>query len=295
MSTINSAPAHFFTVDVEEYFQVQALESVVSRSDWLSQPSRVGRSVDALLDSLARRGVRGTFFVLGWLARYRPEVVKAISDAGHEIASHGFSHRRVTALSAAGFREEVRSSKAELEDLTGDRVNGYRAPSFSITPGFEWAFDVLLEEGYRYDSSVFPIRRRGYGYASAPRAPYIMRRPAGSLAEFPLATTTLFRFAIPAAGGGYLRQFPLSVIRRAFREAEARGESGTFYIHPWEIDPGQPRLKVSALTYVRHYRGLDSTLARLEILLAEFRFTSIASALPGMLAGPQALQTVGAA
>jgi len=226
-----------------------------------------------------RHGARGTFFALGWLARHRPEVIRAIAAAGHEIASHGYSHERVTALSPAAFRDDLRSSKRALEDITGTEVIGYRAPSFSIVPGFEWAFDALIEEGYRYDSSIFPIRRRGYGYPSAPRSPYIVHRPRGRLAEFPLATTRFLRLSIPAAGGGYLRQFPLAVIRRAFKEAGARGEHATFYIHPWEIDPDQPRMAVSPFNYVRHYRGLHTALARIEAILSEFKFVSIVSQL----------------
>jgi polysaccharide deacetylase family protein (PEP-CTERM system associated) len=295
MLTPSSTTPHFFTVDVEEYFQVRALESVVSRNDWLSRPSRVGRSTEALLAILEKNRVRGTFFVLGWVAKHRPEVVRAIANAGHEIASHGFSHERVTSLTPETFREDVRSSKYELEDLTGSVVLGYRAPSFSIVPGYEWAFDVLIEEGYVYDSSIFPIHRRGYGYPSAPRAPHVVRRSGGALAEFPLATTSLFRYPVPAAGGGYLRQFPLGVIRRAFRQASDRGENGTFYIHPWEIDPGQPRLPVSSLNYIRHYRGLGTARARIEALLSEFRFVSIASFLPRVMAPRSTLDSVGVA
>jgi len=272
--------SHFFTVDVEEYFQVRALESVVRREDWLSRPSRVAHSIDALLRRLESHGARGTFFVLGWLAQHRPDVVRAIADAGHEIGSHGFWHERVTALDRNSFREDVRSSKRALEDLIGAPVVGYRAPNFSIVPGCEWAFDVLLEEGYRYDSSLFPIRRRGYGYPGACRVPHLIQRKAGALAEFPLATTRILAYQVPAAGGGYLRQFPYAVIRRAFREATDRCEPATFYIHPWEIDPGQPRLPVSSLNRIRHYRGLDGALARIERLLEEFRFGTIAAFLP---------------
>lgn len=290
-----SAPTHFFTVDVEEYFQVKALESVVSPNEWLSHPTRVGRSVDSLLAAMERHGARGTFFVLGWLADHRPEVVRAIVGAGHEVASHGYRHERVTALSPAAFRDDLRMSKRSLEDLTGTEVIGYRAPSFSIVPGYEWAFDALIEEGYRYDSSIFPIRRRGYGYPEAPRAPYTVHRPRGHLAEFPLATTRFLRLSIPAAGGGYLRQFPLAVIQRAFREAGIRGERATFYIHPWEIDPDQPRLPVSALNYVRHYRGLDTALVRIESLLSEFTFVSIASQLTATLRHSPTLATMGVA
>jgi len=272
--------SHFFTVDVEEYFQVRALESVVRREAWLSHPSRVAHSIDAILGSLDRHGARGTFFVLGWLAKHHPEVVLAISGAGHEIGSHGYWHERVTSLDRDAFREDIRSSKRSLEDLLGAAVIGYRAPNFSIIPGCEWAFDVLIEEGYRYDSSLFPIRRPGYGYPAAQRVPHLIQRPHGMLAEFPLATTSIFAYPVPAAGGGYLRQFPYAVIRRAFREASERGEPATFYIHPWEIDPGQPRLPVSTLNRIRHYRGLDGALARIERLLGEFRFNTIASYLP---------------
>lgn len=279
---ISQRPTHFFTVDVEEYFQVRALRSVVSRDDWLSRPSRVAQSVEQLLACLDRHGVRGTFFSLGWIARHHPEVVRGIANAGHEIASHGYWHEQVTALAPAAFLEDVRSSKCELEDVAGAPVLGYRAPSFSIIPGCEWAFDVLIEADYRYDSSLFPIRRRGYGYPSAPRAPHVIQRSCGLLAEFPLATTTFLNYAVPAAGGGYLRQFPLAVIRRAFREANERGESATFYIHPWEIDPDQPRLPASRINRIRHYRGLDGALERVERLLEEFSFDTIASYLPAM-------------
>ena len=295
MQSSNSPTTHFFTVDVEEYFQVKALEAVVSRDEWLTRPSRVAGSVDDLLGALARHNTRATFFTLGWLAEHRPEVVRSIVEAGHEIASHGYSHDRVTSMSPDAFREDVRSSKRILEDVSGALVAGYRAPSSSIIPGYEWAFDVLIEEGYRYDSSLFPIRRKGYGYPSALRAPYNIKRRDGEIAEFPLATTHLFHYPVPAAGGGYLRHFPLGVVRRAFREAGERREPATFYIHPWEIDPDQPRLPVSRLNRIRHYRGLNESLARIERLLEEFRFTTIASYLP-MLDGSVASRiTAGAA
>jgi polysaccharide deacetylase family protein (PEP-CTERM system associated) len=295
MQTTNRSTTHFFTVDVEEYFQVKALESVVSRDQWLTRPSRVTRSVEILLAMLDRRGARGTFFVLGWVARHRPEVVRLIVDAGHEIASHGFFHERVTAQNPTSFREDIRSSKRVLEDVSGTDVVGYRAPSFSIIPGYEWAFDALIEEGYLYDSSLFPIRRRGYGYASAPRVPHRIHRAAGELVEFPLATTRFMNVSVPAAGGGYLRQFPLGVIQRAFREATERGESATFYIHPWELDPDQPRLPVSRINRIRHYRGLGSARDRIERLLEEFRFDTIASQLSRFAGDEKPTLTAGAA
>jgi polysaccharide deacetylase family protein (PEP-CTERM system associated) len=230
-----------------------------------------------LLAQLDRAGFRGTFFTLGWVAEHSPEIVRQIAAAGHEIASHGYWHRRVTTMTPDEFREDLRASKHALEALTGTPVLGFRAPSFSIVPGCEWAFDVLLEEGFTYDSSLFPIRRRGYGYPGAPRTPHVIRRPSGHLAEFPLATMSMLGVTLPAAGGGYLRHLPFGLIRRAFAGSSARGESATFYIHPWELDPDQPRLEVPFLTRVRHYRGLAHTEQRIDQLLAEFRFGTIAS------------------
>lgn len=279
---------HFFTVDLEEHFQVSAFDSVVSRADWPTLPSRLHHTIPILLERLDRFGAKATFFVLGWVARHRPDVVREVARAGHEIASHGFWHHRVSTQSSEAFREDVRASKRVLEDLTGLPVSGYRAPSFSIVRGHEWAFDVLLEEGFRYDSSVFPIRRAGYGYPGAPRVPHVIERPSGTLREFPPATTLLGGVVVPAAGGGYLRQFPRWVIRRAFAEADARGTPATFYIHPWEIDPDQPRMPVSLITRVRHYRGLDKALDRITDLLATFSFTSIASFLGEPSAAPLA-------
>jgi polysaccharide deacetylase family protein (PEP-CTERM system associated) len=267
---------HFFTVDVEEYFQVNAFEDIVSRDAWSSFPSRVALNVDRMLEVLARFGVRGTFFTLGWVAKRHPRVVTRIAAAGHEIASHGWWHRKVTGLTVSEFREEVRSTKALLEDITGTPVQGYRAPSFSIVPGREWAFDVLIEEGYTYDSSIFPVHRTDYGYPDAPPIAHIIERPAGRIYEFPLATMIWNGVRIPAAGGGYFRHFPYNIIRRAFREHTDQGLPAVFYIHPWELDPEQPRLPVSLLTKVRHYGGLRATGERLERLLGEFRFTSLA-------------------
>ena len=267
---------HLFTVDVEEHFHVNAFDGLVSRADWDRLPSRVERNVAVLLDLLARHDALGTFFTLGWVARRNPGLVRRIADAGHEIACHSFWHRRAGTLSPGEFREDVRIAKAAIEDAAGQPVFGFRAPSFSIVPGTEWAFDVLLEEGYRYDSSIFPIRRPDYGYPGAPADAYRIRRPAGTLLEIPLATTTVAGLRLPAAGGGYLRQLPLGLVQRALREHSDRRAPAMFYIHPWEVDPSQPRLAVPLLTRIRHYRGLARTLPRLERLLAEFRFTSVA-------------------
>jgi polysaccharide deacetylase family protein (PEP-CTERM system associated) len=275
--------SHFFTVDVEEYFQVRAFESAISREEWPRWPQRLDRIVPRLLDVMQQYRAGGTFFVLGWVAEHAPDIVRRIAAAGHEIASHGYWHRRIPTMTPSQFREDVRASKERLEALVGVPVVGFRAPSFSILPGFEWTFDVLLEEGFRYDSSLFPIHRRGYGYASASREPHLISRASGTLAEFPLATAAMAGLTIPAAGGGYLRHFPLALIRRAFAQAAARGTSGTFYIHPWEVDPDQPRVPVSLLTRVRHYRGLGDAMSRIERLLGEFDFISIGSVLERFL------------
>jgi polysaccharide deacetylase family protein (PEP-CTERM system associated) len=266
---------HLFTVDVEDYFQVVAFERVVDRAEWDRYPSRVEANTDRLLGLLDRYGVRGTFFTLGWVGRRFPALVRRIAEQGHEVASHGQWHRRVTTLSAAEFRDDLRESKAVLEDVSGQPCLGFRAPSFSIVPGVEWALDVLLEAGYRYDSSLFPIRRPDYGYPQALTAPFVIRRAAGSLLEIPMATTRIAGLRLPAAGGAYLRQLPYGLIQRAFRGAGERGVSATFYIHPWEYDADQPRLPCGRLTALRHYRNLGRTWERLERLLGEFRFTSI--------------------
>lgn len=276
MTETSPAIPHIFTVDVEEYFQVGVFDGIVSRTQWDGMPSRVEASVETLLDLLARRGAVGTFFTLGWIADRRPQVVRRIAEAGHEIASHGWWHRRVNTLTVDEFRQDVRESKAILEDVAGSSVVGYRAPNFSITPGHEWAFDVLIEEGYRYDSSLFPIRRPGYGYPEAPPLPYLIYRPTGTLCELPLATTLLGGVRVPAAGGAYFRYFPYALTRRAFREHTEGGIPGLFYIHPWELDPNQPRLRAPLISRMRHYHGLQRTLPRLELLLEDFRFTSAA-------------------
>jgi len=279
MSTVSAPVEHIFTVDVEEYFHVGAFESIVSRKDWSSYPSRIDSSIDLLLDLLARHGATGTFFTLGWVADHNPRLVRRIAQAGHEIASHGYWHRRVDSLAPEEFRHDVRASKAVLEDVCGTAVWGFRAPNFSIRPGCEWAFDVLLEEGFRYDSSLFPIRRPGYGYRAAPVVPHKIHRASGTLCELPLATTTWRGARIPAAGGAYLRHLPFSVIRHCFREHTYTGVPATFYLHPWELDPDQPRLPVGWITKARHYGGLARTRPRMEQLLAEFRFTTAARCL----------------
>lgn len=270
---------HHFTVDVEEYFQVYALSPHVARTSWDDIPSRLEAPVDRLLEMLAEADARGTFFVLGWIGERYPELVRRIAGQGHEVASHGHAHRRVMELSVPEFRESVHRSKGVLEDITGEPVLGYRAPSYSITRGREWALEVLAEEGYRYDSSLFPIARRDYGYAGGERDPHVLTLDGRDLMEFPPTTARALGKTLPAAGGGWFRLLPYGLVRTGLRQAERRGRPGTFYIHPWELDVEQPRLDVPLKTRVRHYGGLRRTEPRLNRLLREFEFQSIAATL----------------
>jgi polysaccharide deacetylase family protein (PEP-CTERM system associated) len=271
--------AHHFTVDVEESFQVSAMEPYVSRSEWDAFPARVEVGTRKLLELLAERDAQGTFFILGWIAKRHPGLVREIADAGHEIASHGWGHERVTQLDPDQFRESVRTSKQELEGLCGTAVLGYRAPSFSIERGGEWALDVLLEEGYVYDSSLYPVRRSGYGFDGGARDPYVIRRDAGLLEEFPPATLELYRKVLPAGGGAYFRHLPYKLVHDALATAQRRAAPATFYIHPWELDVEQPRIDVPFITRLRHYGGMSRTVPRLRRLLSQFRFQAIATTL----------------
>ena len=266
---------HHFTVDVEEYFQVSAFEGCVPRERWNELESRVVSSVARLLELLAQHGARATFFVLGWVAQRHPHIVRDMVSAGHEVASHGWDHARITQLSPERFRLEARRTKELLEDVAGAPVVGFRAPSFSLVPGYEWALDILLEEGYRYDSSLFPVRRPGYGYPNGKRDPHWLRLPGGRLAEVPPTTLRRWGLNLPAGGGAYFRLLPYGLIREALLDCERRGVPGTFYIHPWELDPEQPRLRAPFLTRIRHYGGLRRTEPRLIRLLEEFRFRPI--------------------
>jgi polysaccharide deacetylase family protein (PEP-CTERM system associated) len=276
---------HHFTVDVEEYFQVVALAPYAPMAKWDSYESRVERSVDELLDLMGRHGVVGTFFTVGWVAERHPAMVRRIAAAGHELASHTYDHQRITHQTPEHFRESVRRTKRIIEDITGEALLGFRAPSFSIVRGTEWALDILIEEGHRYDSSLFPVKRAGYGYAGGSQDPYWLERPAGRLWEVPPATLRVAGKLLPAAGGAYFRILPPHLVYAALRSAESREASGTFYIHPWEWDPGQPRFDVPLLTRVRHYAGQGAVLERLGTLLREFSFEPIRSGLHPSVTG----------
>ncbi len=267
---------HIFTVDLEEYFQVHVFEDIIQRAEWGVFPSRVERATDKLLELLDDHGGRATFFVLGWIAERHPNLIRRIDALGHEIASHGWWHRRVTDLGPELFREDAGDAKAILEDIVGKPVVGFRAPSFSLVPGTEWVFDALAELGYQYDSSIFPIRRSGYGYPGAPTQPHIVSGSSGSLLELPLTTLGWSVARLPAAGGAYFRHLPYGWTRKALEQMQAQGVSAVFYIHPWELDPHQPRIPVSPMARMRHYRGIEHTPRRLARLLSEFSFTSVA-------------------
>lgn len=284
--------ANAFSVDVEEYFQVAALAPAIPRESWASRESRVERNTGVILDLLAEREVHGTFFVLGWIAERHPALVKRIAAAGHEIASHGYSHQLIYTQSREEFRAETVRSKHLLEDLAGAPVIGYRAASFSITRRSLWALDVLAELGFRYDSSIFPIRHDRYGIPDAPAEPGKLTTPSGAtLVEFPMSAATFLGVKVPVSGGGYFRLLPYAVTRRGLRQInEARGRPFTFYLHPWEVDPGQPRIQVGWLSRFRHYTNLDRCEPRLRRLLAEFRFAPMREVLAarGLLGDPDA-------
>ena len=262
------------TVDVEDYFHVSALAPSIDRGSWGSRESRVVGNTHRLLDLFGQFGVRGTFFVLGWVAERHPQLVKDIAGAGHEVACHGFSHRLVYEQSPEEFREETLRSKRLLEDTIGAAVLGYRAASYSIVRRSLWALDILAEAGFAYDSSIFPVHHDRYGIPDAERNPHRMATPGGrSIVEWPLAVASVLGFRLPVAGGGYFRLLPYALSRWGLASINRRDRRPfIFYLHPWEIDPGQPRVRVGWLSRFRHYTNLDKCEARLRRLLGDFRF-----------------------
>jgi polysaccharide deacetylase family protein (PEP-CTERM system associated) len=265
-----------FSVDVEDYFQVGAFEDTISRDAWDGFEPRVERNTRRLLDLCGEHGVKGTFFVLGWVAERWPELVRDIQRAGHELGTHGQDHRRVTRMTPDEFREDVRRSKRTIEDVAGVEVIGYRAPNYSIVRETLWAVDVLAEEGFRYDSSIFPIRHDRYGIPDFPRFPRPLRGENGTaLHEFPISTIRLAGMNLPFVGGGYLRHFPLPFIRWGMRRVNGmERRPAIVYIHPWELDPDQPVQPVGVFKRFRHYRNLGRTEERLAKLFSEYHFAS---------------------
>jgi polysaccharide deacetylase family protein (PEP-CTERM system associated) len=262
------------TIDVEDYFHVAALAPSIDRDSWDSRESRVLRNTQKLLAIFEQCDVRATFFVLGWVAERNPQLVKEIAAHGHEVACHGFSHRPVYEQSPEEFYDETRRAKSLIENITGSAVLGYRAASYSIVRRSLWALDILVELGFAYDSSIFPIRHDRYGIADAERAPHCLPTPGGKvIVEWPLSTARIFGVKVPVSGGGYFRLLPYWLTRwglNSINQREAR--PFIFYLHPWEIDPGQPRVRATRLSRFRHYTNLGKCEERLLVLLREFRF-----------------------
>jgi len=262
-------PINAMTVDVEDWFQVQAFAGTISRNDWDGLERRVEANTDRILAMFADARVFGTFFTLGWVAERHPALVRRIVAAGHELASHGYWHRLAHEQTPADFAQDVGSARKLLEDIGGVAVAGYRAPTFSINTRNPWAFDVLAEQGYSYSSSVYPVRHDLYGMPDAPRFPYRPRN--GSLLEIPMTTVHAAGRNFPCAGGGYFRLLPYEMYRAALRRFNRDGAPGIFYTHPWEIDAGQPRVEAAPrMAKFRHYLNLKRTPARLQRLLRDF-------------------------
>ena len=272
------------TIDVEDYFQVTAFDGVVDRDDWSVYPSRVVNNTHRVMDLLEEHGLKATFFVLGWVAERFPMLVRDLSDAGHEVACHGFGHELVYNLGPDAFRKDLRLGKTTLEDITGRPVLGYRAPSYSITSKSLWALDILIEEGFTYDSSIFPIYHDNYGIPGAERFPHDIKREGGTIREFPLTTLNMNlpgkTMALPIAGGGYLRLLPAGMIHWGMRRInQLDGQPAVLYFHPWEIDPDQPRIKARLKSRFRHYVNLDLTEDKLRVLFKGLEFGTMSEVL----------------
>lgn len=259
------------TIDVEDYFQVSAFAPYIERSAWETTPCRIERNIDRVLEILAQRGVKATFFTLGWLAQRYPRIVRDINTQGHEVASHGQAHLRASEQSPTEFEKDIRDAKHLLEDTGGVAVRGYRAPSFSIGQRNLWAFDRIAAAGYRYSSSVYPVKHDHYGMPDAPRFPF---RVSDGLLEIPVSTARVFGRNLPAGGGGYFRLAPYALSRWAIKRVNrVDRRPAIFYFHPWEIDPQQPRVQgIGMKARFRHYVNLDRTEHRLRHLLRDFRW-----------------------
>lgn len=273
------------TIDVEDYFQVQAFADVVPRDAWEGMPRRVEANTERVLALLEAAGVAGTFFTLGWVAERHPRLVRRIVAAGHELASHGYGHERADRQTPDAFRADVRRARRLLEDLGGVAVRGYRAPTFSIGPRNQWAYAVLRDEGYGYSSSTYPVRHDLYGTPDGERLPH---SPCDAFWEIPMSTLRFGRANLPVSGGGWFRLLPYTLFRLALRRFDAAGRGpAIFYLHPWELDPAQPRIAAgSRRARLRHYVNLAATAGRLEALLADFAWDRMDRVYAGLLAAP---------
>jgi len=269
MATRTPPLRNAMSIDVEDYFQVSAFAPYIARGEWDARECRVERNIERILALLAEHRTQATFFTLGWIAERYPQLVRAIVDQGHELASHGYGHQRASDLSPAEFADDIGRAKKLLEDIGGHEVLGYRAPSFSIGEGNLWAFDSLLEAGYRYSSSVYPIKHDHYGMPDSPRFAYPVRE---GLLEVPVTTLRLFNKNLPSSGGGYFRLLPYALSRWLIQQVNARDQqSAVFYFHPWEIDEAQPRIAgIDSKTRFRHYVNISRTHDRIGQLLSDF-------------------------
>jgi len=271
---------HALSVDVEDWFMVLNFQGQIDRSEWEQIQLRVGDSTRRLLDLLTRREAKATFFFLGWVAERLPDLVKEVYDAGHEIGSHGWDHRRLDELSKDAFRKELQRTSKVLVDITGEAPTLFRACTWSITARTPWAVEVLMDEGVVVDSSIFPIRHPDYGVRGAPTHPYRLVQEGRRLVEFPPLTLTRLGRRLPVGGGGYLRLFPLWLVKMGIRQQERRGWPACVYLHPWEVDPDQPRRRAgSSLRTFRHYVNLKQTLPKLDRLLQYRQFVGLEAAL----------------
>ena len=269
-----------FTVDVEDYFHVEAFSRDVTRDDWPHYPSRVVANTRRLLDLLARYDVHGTFFILGWVAHGEPGLVREIRDRGHEIACHSYWHRLVYRLTPDEFREDTKRAKDAIETAAGAAIEGYRAPTFSITTKSLWGLRVLAECGFTFDSSIFPVHHDNYGLAGSPRDPYrILLEDGRSIVEFPISTFRVLGRDLPVAGGGYLRMLPMWYNRAGIERIVGDRRPVMVYVHPWEIDPDQPRIQTRLRSRLRHYTNLAGMQARLEHLLERYAFAPVSEVL----------------
>lgn len=276
---MSDVACHALSVDVEDWFQVLNMAQVVDRSQWEQFELRCRDATRALLELFARRDARATFFFLGWIAERMPEVVREVHAAGHEIGSHGYDHRLLDELGEAGFAADVARTTAVLHAILGEAPRQFRACTWSVTARTPWAIDVLLRAGFEIDSSIYPVWHPDYGVRGAPTVPYRLAGTTGDLIEFPPLTWEVAGRRLPVGGGGYLRFFPLALLRRGLRQKERRGAPGCIYLHPWEVDPGQPRQRLGGLRGFRHYANLHRTYGKLDRLLAEFRFRGLRAAL----------------
>lgn len=278
------------TIDVEDYFQVNAFAGLIRSEDWDSYALRVEPNTQRVLDLLDEFGVKATFFVLGWVAERLPSLVRQIRQRGHEVACHGYGHQLVYQIGPERFRQDIAKARDILQEITGEPVAGYRAPSYSITARSLWALNILVEEGFTYDSSIFPVIHDTYGIPDAGRFPSVLSCPSGTIREFPLSTLPIRlpgrEYRLPVAGGGYLRLLSATLVGGAFERINNReGQPAVLYFHPWEIDPGQPRIKSGFKSRFRHYLNLDRTEGKLRRLLSRLSFAPMGEVLDACLAG----------